>query len=98
MELDEFLRVTETRLPSAAELVRLCDGLGFRFVAGENGPALRYGVAENLEVAALLAQLLRREPWRSQVIEAKGLTAPAAEARPPADRPIECLWGGGYIG
>lgn len=70
MTLDEFLTMTQSRLPTAAELTELCDSFGIRFVQGERGPSLKAPV-DSGDVAKVVAKLLRREPWRSQVIASR---------------------------
>ncbi len=82
MTLEEFLATTARRLPTAAELMSVCDELGIRFGATADGrPAVKYG-GDLKEEAQALVGILRREPWRTQVITAKGLGAPPVAAEP----------------
>lgn len=65
------------RLPAAVDLMGLCDCLGIRFaVNGDGKPVLKCKHGAKAEALAL-SRLLRREPWRTQVIEAKRLTGKA---------------------
>lgn len=70
MRLEEFLTITETRLPTAGEIASLCDAVGIAFAEREGSPVLRAG-GEARPIAELVAKLLSREPWRSQVIAAR---------------------------
>lgn len=76
MRLDEFMAVTAERLPRADELVAVCAEVGIRFGADADGkPALLVG-DDNRAEGQLLAKLMRREPWRSQVLAATGIGDP----------------------
>src|SRR5262245_21618440 len=94
MKLDEFLGTTSTRLPTSQEIMAVCDEMGIRFANGKDGkPALKVKRVDK-EVAVLMARLLRREPWRSQVIQARALVPideqraePPASASRDADEP-----------
>lgn len=102
MTEDEFVRVTAGRLPTAAELMAVADGIGLEFgTNGDGRPVVRFK-ARDRALGAMLARLLRREPWRTQVIEARGLASrPIAEThrewREGQDRPQECRWRGGHV-
>lgn len=78
MTLEEFLAITSKRLPTAPELMAVCEELGIGFgQTAEGKPVLKYGGDAKEEAIALVA-MLRREPWRTQVMEAKGLIAKPA--------------------
>jgi len=89
MTLDDFVELQ--RLPTATELVSLCDVLGIRIMTTEDGKAsirVYTDASGNNKEGELLAKLMRREPWRSEILKLK---APS--------RVVECLWPGtGYIG
>src|SRR6266446_5705560 len=79
MTLDDFLSVTGKRIPTVAEMIELCEHLDIGFNVTEGKPCLRHNGGNESE-AAVLARLFRREPFRSMVIEAKGLVpAPPEE-------------------
>ncbi len=86
MELAAFLELTSQRLPTVDELTSACEGLGIRFARGQKGePVLRAG-SDVTEEAKLFAKLLKREPWRSRVVETKVAQADTEEvkaAKPP---------------
>lgn len=92
MTLDDFLALTAKRLPTAAEIVSVCDELKIGFAQAEDGtPRIRFG-GDLREEALALAALLRREPWRSQVMAAKGFKGPEPE------KPCkEFLWRDGHL-
>lgn len=72
MTLDDFLSVTEQRIPTVDEMIGLCEELkiGFRMVDGI--PCLRTSGSVNNEAEAVaLSKLFRREPFRSKVIQEK---------------------------
>lgn len=103
MTLDEFLSLTQSRLPTADELVALCDGLGIRFGRTPDGkPCLKVGNGTNKAAADLVARLLRREPWRAAALAAKGLDrtpglcrkcgAPCGDCQ-PVDLCVPCACG-----
>jgi hypothetical protein len=90
MDLEQFMKLD--RLPTAGEIVGLCESLGIGFgLNGEGQPVLKSPAGMRAE-GKLVARLLSREPYRSAVIEAKGLMCPKM---PPA---IECRWNTGLIG
>lgn len=78
MRLDTFLEITEKRLPTVPEMVSLCDTLGVTFGKKDDGTPYMRPCPEGREETMILATLFRREPFRSQVISAKGLQ-PATE-------------------
>ena len=99
MTLDEFAALS--RLPTSEELSALCEELGIKFgTTPEGQPALKTN-ADNGAEAKVLVKILKREPWRSQVIAAKGLdrkpdknpadwqAAPEPMASPPVVQQIE---------
>lgn len=77
--IDQFLYATSERLPSPTEFIALCDecGIGFKYDA-QGQPSLV--VKEfNKEVGILVAKLIKREPWRSEIINRKlGDATPSA--------------------
>lgn len=85
MTLHEFHAVTQTRIPTPAEFLAVVKGLGWRIqVGGDRYAAL---VAPRTDPVALkLAQLLGREPYRTNVLAEIGRHAafdlPADDARP----------------
>jgi hypothetical protein len=89
MNLERFLAKTARGLPTAADLMAVCDELGIVIAMSPDGrPALRCGT-DVKEEAQALSGLLRREPWRSQVIAARGL---GPKEEPPPFRPRVWLW------
>lgn len=86
MNLEEFLAATAARLPTAGEIVAACDELGLRFAVGKDGKPVFRVKKDNKDVAVLMARLLQREPWRSQVFQAKALV-PATAETPSAPEP-----------
>lgn len=80
MTLDEFLLITETRIPSVSELTSLCDELGIRFAVKEGTPRLVCPDAVEQE-AILIAKLFKREPFRTMVIQER-LSQEAATETP----------------
>lgn len=75
MTLEEFLAI-DSRLPTADEFIGLCDSLDVKFCFGADGRPVLRGTPDTRDVRELLSQVLKREPWRSQVIE-KRLSQPA---------------------
>lgn len=71
MTIDSFLAMKT--LPGAGDLMALCDHLGIEFVQSEKTgrPSLKPNGLWN--EANAIAVVLGREPWRSQVLEAKKL-------------------------
>ena len=67
MTLEGFLEITETRIPTVAELVELCEALQISFSHGEAGPVMK--TSASVPEAKLLASIFRREPFRSMVLE-----------------------------
>lgn len=94
MLLEEFLDVTEERLPRIEEMMALCDTLGITFIA-KNGKPYMKPCPDCQEEAKVIAKLFKREPFRTMVIERK--LSDLVDRRPePA---VECLWPGtGLIG
>lgn len=66
MTLDDFMGLD--RLPTSDELAALCDELGIGFGTDPQGNPVLKANGENRAEGVVLAKLLRREPWRSQVI------------------------------
>lgn len=95
MNLDAFLNTTESRLPTAEEFIALCDEVGISFAYGAEGQPVLKANGDNRDVAALVAKLIGREPWRSQVIATRLPTpvAPEATKEPePAKCCVESNW------
>ena len=91
MTLNEFMETTDTRLPQAKELISVCEAIGIRFGTDAEGrPALKVNSDNQLE-GTLLAKLIRREPWRSQVLAMTGLDRQQEAAKPCR----EFLWRNG---
>lgn len=67
----EFLEATANRLPTAAEMVDLIEGLGGKVSMGKDGPVLRVRNKDD-RAFQLVVALIKREPWRTQVIELAG--------------------------
>ncbi len=66
MDLADF--VAKPGLPAAEDLSALCDALGIAFKINDDGkPALRVNT-DSKPAGVMIAKLLSREPWRSQVI------------------------------
>lgn len=96
MTLDEFIKTTAQRPPTAQELMAVADALGLRFgLNGEGKPVVKFK-AQDRALGGLLARLLKREPWRTQVVEAKGLVAKDEPQTEPS-RPMECRWRAGHV-
>lgn len=92
MNLEEFLTATAVRLPTAGEIVAVCDELGLRFAVGKDGKPVFRVKKDNKDVAVLMARLLQREPWRSQVFQAKALvpaTTESTAAPEPTPEPVK---------
>lgn len=70
MQIDDFLTLTEQRLPKIDEMLGLCDSLGITFVATNGKPYMRHA-PDCREEAMILANLFGREPFRTMVIERK---------------------------
>lgn len=68
MTISEFLRRTETRLPNPQELIALCEECGINFGFGADGKPVLKVFDGNKQVGELVAKLIRREPWRSEII------------------------------
>jgi hypothetical protein len=91
MTIEQFLSTSTDRLPSASEVVSLCRELHIRFAMADGRPVLRPD-RKNHAIATLIARLIGREPWRSQVISIAELgpndvtqqTTPPAAATVPA--------------
>lgn len=66
MTLDEFAAVTAKRVPTAEELVAFVRGQGWRLAPGPNASVALLG-GEGDPLADKVAQLLGREPYRSEV-------------------------------
>lgn len=90
MILETFLETTSRRLPTAMEIIHVCEEIGITFKVKDDGKPAITTFPENRSEGRLLAKLLRREPWRSQVIQAKNLVQekepekPQPEPVPPA--------------
>jgi hypothetical protein len=78
MTIEQFLSTSTDRLPSASEVVSLCRELQIQFAMSDGRPVLRPD-RRNRVIAQLIARLIGREPWRSQVISITELT-PAPDA------------------
>ena len=71
MTITEFLRRTEARLPTPQELIELCETCQIGFGYDSDGkPSLKV-FEGNKSVGELIAKLIRREPWRSEIIKAR---------------------------
>jgi hypothetical protein len=70
MTLDDFLTITETRIPKVEEMASLCDTLGIAFGIKEGVPCLSV-TPDNKAEGMALAKLFKREPFRSLVIGMK---------------------------
>ena len=85
MNLTEFMTTTAERLPTARELLDLCNELGIRVrTNADDQPVLRTK-HDDQTIGQALARLVRREPWRSQIIQANGL---AASDQPKKEAPL----------
>ena len=81
MSIDDFLAATAERMPTAAELVGLCRSLGWRL-----GKGVIAGAATGDPLAKAVANFVRREPWRSEVLT---LVAESPDPKPPAPLPAD---------
>lgn len=70
MTVDTFLEITEQRVPTVPEMVELCDSLDIKFVMKDGKPFIR-PCPECQEIANTMMTILRREPFRSEVLAAK---------------------------
>lgn len=106
MTLDQFVGIYKERLPTAAEWVAVCEELEIEFGTTADGQPCMKGDANNRQERIMLAAILGREPWRTQVLEMRGMKTPAdyvayeaTHPSPPTDTPvIELLWASGLIG
>lgn len=81
MDLDTFSELIAQRLPSADELVSFIESQGWRIEQRENGTAsLRADTTD--PVATRMANMLRKEPFRSQVLQAAQMKWRRQEHRP----------------
>lgn len=76
MLLDSFL--ASKQLPTAKEIVGVCREVGIEFHTRDGQPVLRYSRTDR-DIATLMARLIQREPWRSQVIQEAGLDVSPVE-------------------
>lgn len=85
MNLDQFAEVAKSRIPTAGEFLDLAESMGWRVVAHEDGrAALRVPDATD-PLALALARMLRREPYRTNVVaEVRTRQSPPPRAEPPA--------------
>lgn len=91
MTIDEFLAATEERIPTAREMVSLCDSIGLTFKMVDGKPCVRYK-GDNKTEAEILVKLFKREPFRSEVLAAKFAgdeTLPTPEPEPETIEPDE---------
>lgn len=89
MNLDAFLNTTESRLPTAEEFIALCDEFGIEFDRRADGTPVLRPSNGNSDVAVLVAKLIGREPWRSQVIATR-LPKPTAPEQDKEPEPAKC--------
>lgn len=80
MTLDDFLDLTEERIPTVEEMALLCDHLGIGFAKNAEGSPVLCAKDGNRDEAQLLAGLFCREPFRSAVIQMR-LCDEASEIR-----------------
>lgn len=71
MTISDFLRRTETRLPTPQELIELCELCEITFGYGADGQPVLKVFEGNKAAGELIAKLIRREPWRSEIIKAR---------------------------
>jgi hypothetical protein len=88
MTIDQFLYTTSERLPTANEIVSLCQELKIQFAMSGGRPVIRPSV-QNRMMALLIAKLISREPWRSQVIDLAELKAEPCDLRSAASKQPE---------
>lgn len=88
MKLEQFAEVVRSRIPTAGEFLDLAEGMGWRVVAHEDGrAALRVTNAAD-PLALALARMLRREPYRTNVVAevlARQSPPPAAHVEAPVE-------------
>ena len=90
MSLDDFVTISDTRIPTPAEFVRFVEGQGWLIRVTPDGRAA-LGVKDKTDpVAIATAKMLSREPWRSEVIR---VVAPpnksSATDTPPPPKPTD---------
>jgi hypothetical protein len=94
MTLEEFLAME--RLPSSDDIMGLCEHLGMSFKTNKDGqPFIRCSIDVKPEAEAI-ARILKRDPWRSQVMKAKDL-APKQKPDPVDSLPQPCRVCGAMI-
>ena len=88
MNLDQLAEVVKSRIPTAGEFLDLMESLGWRLVVHEDGRAgLRVKDARD-PLAVALARMLRREPYRTNVVaEVRARQSPPPAA--PVEAPVE---------
>lgn len=67
MSIDNYLTATAERLPTASELMSVAAEIGVRFELVDGKPQMRTA-DKNDPVVLGLAKVLRKEPWRSEVV------------------------------
>ncbi len=99
MTIEEFLKLD--RVPTAAEFMSLAESIGLTFRINKDGvPVISYnGSLDSKEEAEALSKLVKREPWRSEILKklsqehTREESHTVVEERPP-DPPKEnrCFW------
>lgn len=65
--INAFVTTTADRMPTVDELLALCDACGITFKMKDGEPRMTVPT-ENRPVAFMVQELIKSEPWRSQVI------------------------------
>ena len=76
LSLDAVIGIMDQRLPTVEELAATCDCLNIKLVVNDAGQPVLRGDSENRAEREALAVLLKREPFRTQVIEMRNLKVP----------------------
>jgi hypothetical protein len=87
MTLEEFLAMD--RLPSSQDIMGLCEHLGMSFKTNKDGKPIISCPPDVKQEAQAIAGILKRNPWRSEVIDAKNL-APRQKPEPAESLPQPC--------
>jgi hypothetical protein len=89
MTLEQFTALTRTRIPTPEEFLSFVNSQRWEIRLKDGRPALRVPDRSD-PVAVALARMLAREPYRTNVLKAAGLTGRAPQQA--AYRPREWRW------
>lgn len=69
MDLKSFRQTSRQRIPTPTEFIALLENLGWRIVYGEDGQPFIRCKSRQDPLARLLAKMLHREPYRTNVLK-----------------------------